>query len=485
MAALMSAVGYLSDSTNHTVQERLRQVSGTAVVDMIAASEMMNSQAAGLIAAHNLVTQKRRLIASPAESAEIEPQIAEQTRAVQQATDALSRAMIQARKARKILRVGEPGSSASKGMSDRHKAMVQSLDRLETEFRAHQQLMQRFLALVDTDVDLANDFLEKDVQAHYGQGLMPAIASFRTSAENEFAGEIRAVDEVLAADTSRNHAAVLVALLVALTLGLGVSRSIGRPLTSVTRAAVDVGRGNLDARVVGGGPGELGTLVAAFNQMAENLQKSTISLGEKEVLLREVHHRVKNNLQIVCSLLAMQARETSDTQAAQLFGESQNRVRSMALIHECLYQSENLARINFAEYINRLIGFLRQSHFGTASASASPRDVRFHVDADATPVALEQAIPCGLIVNELASNALKHAFPSTGGDLWVEFHAANGSHRLTVRDNGVGFTLAELEKANSLGLKIVRALVTQLGGELQIDAAEGSRFVVEYSSNSS
>ena len=126
-----------------------------------------------------------------------------------------------------------------------------------------------------------------------------------------------------------------------------------------------------------------------------------------------------------------------------------------------------------------MLEFVRHSYLGTAGGDAA-QHVRIHVDADTTPIPLSLAIPCGLIINELTSNALKHAFRSGTGDLWVEFRVIAENHRLVVRDNGVGMTPEDMERSNSLGLKIVRALVTQLDGHLQIDAAGGTRFTIEY-----
>ena len=157
------------------------------------------------------------------------------------------------------------------------------------------------------------------------------------------------------------------------------------------------------------------------------------SLREKELLLKEVHHRVKNNLQVISSLLNLQARELQDPETARLFRESQGRVRSMALIHEQLYRSNDLARIDFAAYVQDLVRHLEQG----LGSEAAP--VRFRLDIEPLPLSLDLAIPCGMIVNELVSNAQKHAFPNgQAGEIRVEFTRQSGGYCLTVADNGVG-----------------------------------------------
>jgi PAS domain S-box-containing protein len=187
------------------------------------------------------------------------------------------------------------------------------------------------------------------------------------------------------------------------------------------------------------------------------------SLNEKEVLLKEIHHRVKNNLQIICSLLSLQAAEIEDPKASQTFKESQDRVKAMALIHERLYQSRDLASIDFAGYVRNLTGHLLRSYKVNSSA------VRLDLKVDSVPMNLDVAIPCGLVINELVSNALKYAFPEgRSGEIVVRFCEENGQGlALTVRDNGVGFPSdSDPEESESLGLKLVRSLTDQLGGSV-------------------
>jgi PAS domain S-box-containing protein len=198
------------------------------------------------------------------------------------------------------------------------------------------------------------------------------------------------------------------------------------------------------------------------SRMAEAQIKS--SLKEKEVLLQEIHHRVKNNLQIISSLLNLQSTEIEDLEARQKFRESQDRVKAMALIHERLYQSGDLAKIDFSGYVRSLTGHLLRSYQVNANS------IRLSLKVDPVPMNLDVAIPCGLMINELVSNAFKYAFPTpAGGEILVRFSEENGGKLgLVVSDNGIGFPEDKNpEESDSLGLKLVRTLTEQLGGQLQ------------------
>jgi len=205
-------------------------------------------------------------------------------------------------------------------------------------------------------------------------------------------------------------------------------------------------------------------------KQAEELLKA--SLVEKETLLKEIHHRVKNNLQIISSLLRLQSPKIKDPLALKVFTESQNRMQVMALVHEQLYQSENLADINFPEYIKILVGNLFRSY-------GPHPGVTFKVNIEEISLAIDTAIPCGLIVNELVSNSLKYAFPE-GRTGWICIDltaSATDEYILSIRDNGVGIP-AELDwtQTESLGLQLVRRLTNQLEGEISLDRSQGTEF---------
>jgi PAS domain S-box-containing protein len=194
------------------------------------------------------------------------------------------------------------------------------------------------------------------------------------------------------------------------------------------------------------------------------------SLAEKEVLLKEIHHRVKNNLQVVSSLLFLQSRKIQDPELAVHFSESQNRIYSMSLAHELLYQSENLADIRLPIYVQSLVGQIEQTF------PSGDKPVSCRVAVDDMTMDIEQVIPCGLLITELLSNALKHAFPGDrGGTVDVEFHRQGGSLSLTVRDDGIGLPVdLDFATAETLGVQLIRALTVQLDGTLEQERRNGT-----------
>ncbi|MBW4640197.1 MAG: PAS domain S-box protein [Gloeocapsa sp. UFS-A4-WI-NPMV-4B04] len=201
------------------------------------------------------------------------------------------------------------------------------------------------------------------------------------------------------------------------------------------------------------------------------------SLKEKEVLLKEIHHRVKNNLQIISSLLNLQSGYVEDKNTIEILQQCENRIASMALIHEHLYQSQDLARIDFADYVKTLTANLFSS-YGIQSG-----DISFLVDVDNISLSIDAAIPCGLIINELVSNSLQHAF-SLGkkGKICIGLHADNNNQlTLSVRDNGIGFAEnLDFKNLDSLGLQIVIALTNQLEGTIELNRNNGTEFEVKF-----
>ena len=185
----------------------------------------------------------------------------------------------------------------------------------------------------------------------------------------------------------------------------------------------------------------------------------------KDALLQEVHHRVKNNLAVICSLFYLQSTHSKDEETAQIFRDMENRVHSMALVHESLYGSENLARIDFAEYAQGLAEDILASH-------GSPTvPVRLKTELEPVTMGADMAVPCGLILNELVSNAFKHGFPKgTCGEIKLTLRSdPSGSYRLCVQDSGVGIPAGlDVNTSQSLGLKLVRLLTQQISGSFEL-----------------
>ena len=205
------------------------------------------------------------------------------------------------------------------------------------------------------------------------------------------------------------------------------------------------------------------------------------SLAEKEVLLKEIHHRVKNNMQVISSLVALQADRLPDDAMRTVLQDVTHRVRSMALVHEKLYQSHDMARVEFAEYTRGLLNYLWRAHGTVASG------IRLALDLEPVPLSVNAAVPCGLILNELVSNSLKHAFrgrvPSgCGGEVTVTLRGSPGGEVcLRVRDNGTGLPPGlDWRQADSLGLRIVQILAAQLHAAVEVVGGEGTEFTITF-----
>ena len=207
---------------------------------------------------------------------------------------------------------------------------------------------------------------------------------------------------------------------------------------------------------------------------AENEIKS--SLNEKNILLQEVHHRVKNNMQIISSLLNLQTQYVEDEEAIDVLKESQNRVRSMAIIHEKLYQSEDLTNINFVGYIQSLVSNLFYSY------NITNNRIQSILKVENLSLNIETAVPCGLIISELVSNSLKYAFPNEmKGEIFVSLKDKEGDYELIVRDNGIGISEnIDFNNLETLGLLLVNNLTEQIDGKMTINRKQGTEFRIRF-----
>ncbi len=210
-------------------------------------------------------------------------------------------------------------------------------------------------------------------------------------------------------------------------------------------------------------------------------EKVQTSLKEKEVLLKEIHHRVKNNLQVISSLLYLNSKKIKDKEALEMFKDSQNRVKSIALVHERLYQSKDLGKIDFKDYVQKLTKDLLRSYAVNQSV------VQLELNINGVFINIDTAVPCGLIINELISNSLKYAFPNyeaenKTGIIRIDFTRLNENElSLVVSDDGIGIPENINEKKNnSLGLQLVETLVAQMEGILEIDGSSGTTFKIKF-----
>lgn len=224
--------------------------------------------------------------------------------------------------------------------------------------------------------------------------------------------------------------------------------------------------------------GEVTEISLVAHDISEK-KKSSIeiinSLKEKEVLLKEIHHRVKNNLQVISSILNLQSSFVTDVNTLKILQESRNRIRSMAIIHESLYRKADFASINFSEYIQNLV-------YSLISSYGYRQQIHVHLDLEEVSLNLDQAIPCGLIVNELVSNAIKYAWPDQeSGNITLRLKEEKNRLQLEISDDGIGLP-EPFEEMNSdtLGLQLVITLIDQLDGEITVANDEGTKYLINF-----
>lgn len=261
-------------------------------------------------------------------------------------------------------------------------------------------------------------------------------------------------------------------------ISLIFAKQLTTPLKQLVQGAQTIGQGNLNFRLDIKGPDEITLLSKAFDQMAENLKTTMISLDEKEILLREIHHRVKNNLQMIQSLLNLQMNKTENLSCLGPLQDSKNRISSIALVHNTLYHSKDLSTIDLDQYFQELVNNL---------ANIS-RPIDSHITLDyeiqQLPLSLDAVIACGLITNELVTNALKYAFPcNRKGEIIIKLIQWDKTQALLmVSDNGVGMPVdTNPRKTATLGLELVHILSeSQLEGTLNCDMTKGVTYSIHF-----
>jgi two-component sensor histidine kinase len=272
-------------------------------------------------------------------------------------------------------------------------------------------------------------------------------------------------------------------LLALIVVWLATDFQIGRPVRRLTRTAEAYSQGDLSVRATLTGPAELRALAGTFNEMSERIAGRERELREaietREAMMREIHHRVKNNLQIVTSLLNLQAKAVEGESAQRAFNDIQTRVRALALVHRYLYESADLQSVNLGAFLKELAASLQLSY------GVSQEQVRIEVEADEVWDVSDRAVPLALFMTEAMSNALKHAFPQgREGIIRIVLKAMGDSLvRFSVEDNGIGLSEAQSAAQGSqasLGMSLIKAFARQVDGKLTISGPPGTIVTIEF-----
>ena len=393
-------------------------------------------------------------------------------------------------------------------------------------FAKYRKAQRLVMDCIEVDaLDTAAELLASGVEPLYQQELIPLVEDFSRDAMEEMETEAKAIlQKNQAIRTSLKWAAILLPF-VGLIISLSLARRMSKPLVRLSRAAACIQRGDAAQRIESSASDEIGHLTTVFFDMvaAEQGQRqdleavrrqleiqnqrleaeveartadlSTVNTGlnreieerreaekqlaksvqEKEMLLKEIHHRVKNNLQIIISLLQLQSDHIEDPGLRHLLVESEVRIRSMAIVHETLYQSDNLAAIDLGDYVDSLSPYLMHT-YGIDNVTLKMETEKLMVD-------LDMAIPCGLILNELITNAIKHAYePEQGGQLSIGLtRTASGNIRLKIADNGRGLPPGfDWSRSETLGMQLLQGLAQQLGATVDMDSGNGTCIAIEF-----
>ncbi len=603
-AVLVAVVGYVSHSLNRNIRDRLIRVNSRSIYLMEYTGEMSMSLHKSLMYSREYLDEKRRLSKTQDTSGEKRKKIRfaarQAEKQVQDQLDQFKKFMDKSLSmARQIQQSSDTLQVAGKDTLYKE-TMVGQLQSFQEKFRIYESLLLELFKLSDNGTRDGQQLLTVTLEPFFKTTLMPLVDKIRSRAHLRVDKETAQLEEQLSFAVQTILFVSLLAFVSAMGLGYAIYRQISDPLNKLTESAQRIGEGKLDERIGINSEDEIGTLASTFNQMVENLDRTTVSrnyfnniieslsdalivvdpsykilkvnralidltgysetalvekklltlfeedeqsrieeqiqsaspdtpeyietrltrqdreqvqvsfaasplnepqhqggyvclisditerkkaeekieksLEEKKVLLAEIHHRVKNNLAVISSLLQMQLHNTENETVRNLLQNSVLRIQSIALIHEKLYQTDTLAFIDYDTYLEDLINTIKESF------EESEKDIG--LDMDIVPVSLNvnQAIPVSLFINEVMVNAFKHAFTDRQeGEVYVKLDKLNGHLKLLISDDGIGLPEEfDPDEAETLGMTLIKTLTKQLAGDLSIYNDGGVVYELEF-----
>lgn len=262
-------------------------------------------------------------------------------------------------------------------------------------------------------------------------------------------------------------------ILIAIVLGITLTRNLTRPINRLLDGIKRIENDDYDQPVSVESRDEFGQLTRTFNKLVANIKEN---LREKETLLAEIHHRVKNNLAVISGLLQLESTNVENEHTEQILKNSQLRIQSMATVHEMLYKAQNFNNLSFNEFIKKMVASIHDIYKSAYS------DLNVNIDAEDIDLNVNQAVPFGLMVNELVTNAFKHAYPDGGsGVVTISFYEEEGNVVLRVEDQGMGLgDDFSLEESESLGFSLIKILAQQIDADVTVESEDGTKVTVVF-----
>lgn len=522
---MMIVVGLVFRTINRSILHDTRQLSQASLRELYSATEMTLDLQTCQTNVQELMEEYHRLIHGGADRNHAEAEIRRARQEIRKHLSRFERELETSFEATRLsARLAHDVGEAEIAEAEIAE-IAEWLDQLKSHFKPYREAIDHLSRLAEHELEEADEYLEEIIEPLFREHLAPVIQAYREDSARELSEEAGNIERTLSHSILLFDGSTVIAVMLIIAISYLVGASISGPLMRLRAAAERVGAGNFDPpfpRDAKDAKDEIGYLTATFNQMVENLgdrtrqlieakhdlkmkneelerlveartselrktnadllleverrkedqDKIRESLAEKEVMLKEIHHRVKNNMQVIASLLSLQSSALDNTEAVRALDDSRNRIYAMALVHEQLYASESFSKVDMNDYVRRLTSSLLRIHGDFADIDCGGVN-------DSLLFGIDTAIPCGLILNELVSNALKHAFADgeTGNGM-IGIHIerkTENSCTLVVADNGRGMPENfDIETSDSLGLKLVSNLAAQLGGSLEIERNNGA-----------
>jgi two-component sensor histidine kinase/HAMP domain-containing protein len=527
MVLIIGVVGFYTNQKNHLMAAKLRFIQEGSTKEALAAANLAVALHASYSGAQEYVEESLRRKLFPEADEDANEEIEHAAEKIISALEEVTRQIEATREAtlRSIELAGQFDNEALE--KEEMEEISHWHENISKSFAAYRQATEELIAVTKSgDLLRAAEMLEEVIENLFREDILPLVTAFQGDSRKELEEETMEILESIENVQLTLVSGVSGMVAFAIALSFFLARRISIPLERLSHAANNIQRGHAVEPFQSSSRDEISQLTTVFFEMVDTelLQRLEIekarreleehntllertvadrtsvlaatnvelnekivehqtaekrlaqALDEKETMLKEIHHRVKNNMQIISSLLQLQMEKIEDPQVKVLMRESESRIRSLALVHEKLYQSENLASIDLGDYIDSLSRYLLQTY--------SNVNVALQLHIEPLMISLDKAIPCGLILNESITNTLKHAFESGhSGQINITLKGCgDNSCSLRVADNGKGLPAGfDWTRANTLGMQLIDGLANQMGAKLNVTSDYGTAIELTFS----